>query len=158
MSVQFGRWNLDGSPVNREYLERASMMIAPYGPEGANSCTRNGASILYRAFHTNKESWSETQPFLLRTGALLTWDGRLDNRTELLSELGCALPRRVPDVEIVAAAYERWKTDALPRLSGDWALSVCDQEERAVVLAKDFLGSRPLYYSFDPSQITWSTS
>ncbi len=32
MSVQFGRWNIDGKPVDRNYLEKVKPVIAPYGP------------------------------------------------------------------------------------------------------------------------------
>ena len=31
MSVQFGRWNADGNPVDRDYLEKVKPVIAPYG-------------------------------------------------------------------------------------------------------------------------------
>ncbi|MGB9511683.1 MAG: hypothetical protein WBU20_08365, partial [Candidatus Acidiferrum sp.] len=62
MSVQFGRWHFDGKPVDRDYLEKVKTVIAPYGPDDDGSYAKVGISILYRAFHTTKESRSETQP------------------------------------------------------------------------------------------------
>lgn len=157
MSVQFGTWNFDGRLTEREDLRRISTLLSPYGPDGSGEYAKGGVSILYRAFHTTKESRLETQPYLLRSGAVLTWNGRLDNRSELLSELSFELRSDAPDAAIVAAAYDRWETRILPKLVGDWALSVYDPLERALLLAKDFLGSRPLYYSSDETQITWSS-
>src|SRR6266852_4929865 len=108
MSVQLGRWNFDGKPVDRDYLEKAKAAIAPYGPDGSGSHCKGNMSILYRAFHTTKESRSETQPHITPSGAVITWDGRLDNRTELIDELSDSLTNDSTDVAIVAAAYEKW--------------------------------------------------
>lgn len=157
MSVQFGRWNIDGLPADQDYLAKAGQMLAPYGPDGGGAYIKDNVGILYRAFHTTKESRKETQPFLTPSGAVLTWDGRLDNRTEFVRELGEALTAGATDVEMVAAAYEAWGTDCFAKLIGDWALSIWDPQERMVFLAKDFLGSRHLYYAVEDRQITWCT-
>src|SRR6266446_3881653 len=84
MSVQFGRWNFNGQPVSRDYLEKVESVIAPYGPDDEGACTNSNIHILYRALHTTKESRRETQPYILASGAVLAWDGRLDNREELV--------------------------------------------------------------------------
>ena len=157
MSVQFGRWDFDGKPVDRGYLEKARATIVPYGPDDAGSYLKGNISILYHAFHTTKESRRETQPHTTASGAVITWDGRLDNRAELICQL-----RNVPsigstDVSIVAAAYEEWGKDCFCKLIGDWALSIWDPHTRSLILAKDPIGTRHLYYSFDNNQVTWST-
>src|SRR5947209_13920561 len=88
MSVQFGRWNWEGQPPAMDYFEKVSTTLAPYGPDSNESYCKGGVKILYRAFHTTKESHRETQPHISPSGAVITWDGRLDNRAELVSELG----------------------------------------------------------------------
>jgi asparagine synthase (glutamine-hydrolysing) len=157
MSVQFGRWNFDGKPVDRDYLAKAKASIAPYGPDDADSYSKNNVSIVYHAFHTTKESRRETQPHVTVSGAILTWDGRLDNRAELIHQLRDFVTAASTDVEIAAAAYEYWNTDCFPMLIGDWALSLWDPQTRSLILAKDPIGTRHLYYSFDSQQVTWST-
>ena len=42
-------------------------------------------------------------------------------------------------------------------LIGDWALSIWDPHTRSLILAKDPIGTRHLYYSFDENHVTWST-
>jgi asparagine synthase (glutamine-hydrolysing) len=157
MSVQFGKWNFDGSPVAPEYFARAQELLRPLGPDCGSSYSKGGVSILYRAFHTTKESRGEAQPHVLRCGAVITWDGRLDNRTELVQQFGKTVANDCPDVSIVAAAYEQWGTDCFARLIGDWALSIWEPHERSLYLAKDFVGTRHLYYSLDRDQVIWST-
>jgi asparagine synthase (glutamine-hydrolysing) len=156
VSVQFGKWSFDGRPSDREELNRTETILAPYGRDGTVTCV-DGLSIVYRAFPTNRESRHETQPLCLSSGAILTWDGRLDNGAELLRELPRKPPEKPSDVAIVAAVYEAEGTAGFARLIGDWALSVWEPSSRSLVLAKDAIGIRPLYYTFDGDQVVWSS-
>jgi asparagine synthase (glutamine-hydrolysing) len=157
MSVQFGRWNWERRPAAADYFEKVSTTLAPYGPDSNESYSRGGVKILYRAFHTTKESRRESQPHVSPSGAVITWDGRLDNRAELISELRDVLTFDSTDVAIVAAAYEKWGADCFAKLIGDWAVSIWNPNNRSLTLAKDPIGTRHLYYSIDTDQITWCT-
>lgn len=157
MSVQFGRWNTDGKPVDQDYFEKVIPVIAPYGPDADGAYSNAGVSILYRAFHTTKESRRETQPHIGESGAVLTWDGRLDNRAELVAKLGNLVTADSTDVEIVSAAYEFFWEDCFAMLIGDWALSIWNPHTRSLILGKDPIGTRHLYYSIEKDQVTWST-
>jgi asparagine synthase (glutamine-hydrolysing) len=157
MSVQFGRWDFEGQPPAPDYIDKVSTTLAPYGPDSNESYSKDGIRILYRAFHTTSESRREKQPFISPSGAVITWDGRLDNRADLISELRDSLTFASTDVAIVAAAYEKWGANCLRKLIGDWALSILNPRERSVLLAKDPIGPKHLYYSFDNTQITWCT-
>jgi asparagine synthase (glutamine-hydrolysing) len=157
MSVQYGSWNFEGLPPASDYIEKVSTALAPYGPDSNESYSKGGVRILYRAFHTTKESRREKQPHISSSGAVITWDGRLDNRAELIEELRDVLAFDSTDVTIVAAAYERWGADCFAKLVGDWALSIWNAGNRSLILAKDPIGTRHLYYSVDSNQVTWST-
>jgi asparagine synthase (glutamine-hydrolysing) len=157
MSVQFGSWNFAGQPPAEDYIEKVGATLAPYGPDSNESYSKNGIRILYRAFHTTKESRRETQPHISSSGSVITWDGHLDNRTELISELRDSLACDSTDVVIVAAAYTRWGAHSFAKLIGDWALSIWSAIHRCLILAKDPIGTHHLYYSFDNNRVTWST-
>ena len=157
MSVQFGRWDLDGKPVDGAYLEKVKESLAPYGPDGGTSFVSRNIMILYHAFHTTKESRLEVQPHICTSGTAITWDGRLDNRADLISELRDPLSGNSTDMAIVATACEKWGTTCFGKLIGDWAISIWDPVERSLVLATDPIGTRHLYYSFDQNAIIWST-
>jgi asparagine synthase (glutamine-hydrolysing) len=157
MSVQFGRWNFEGQPPAPDYIEKVSATLASYGPDGNESYSKGGVRILYRAFHTTKESRREKQPHISSSGAVITWNGRLDNRPELISELSDSLTNGSTDVAIVAMAFEKWGANCFAKLIGDWALSIWNPGNRSLILAKDPIGTRHLYYSLDNNQVTWST-
>jgi asparagine synthase (glutamine-hydrolysing) len=63
--------------------------------------------------------------------------------------------RESTDLEIVAAGYQRWGTNAFAKLIGDWALSIWNPEDRLLMLAKDFVGTRHLYYIVEKNEVTW---
>jgi asparagine synthase (glutamine-hydrolysing) len=155
MSIQFGRCNFDGKSVDPADLDRVRPVLAPYGPDGEGRICRDNQGILYRAFDTTKESRREIQPHI--SASVLTWDGRLDNREELIHLLADEVESTSTDLEIVAKSYERWGTDSFAKLIGDWALSIWNPRDQSLLLAKDFLGTRQLYYSIEQDEVTWCT-
>lgn len=157
MSVQFGTLNFDGKPVDPEDLDQIRALLEPYGPDGEGYICRGGVAVFFRAFHTTRESRQEIQPHVYPSGIVITWDGRLDNRSDLARELGDDFSPDSTDLSIVIGCYERWGTEVFGKLVGDWAVSIWNPSEQLLLLAKDFLGARHLYYSVDKGQVTWST-
>jgi asparagine synthase (glutamine-hydrolysing) len=157
MSVQFGTWTFDGQPLAEAYYERVNHILAPYGPDARYSYSDRGVRILCYEFHTTKESCCETQPHTTPSGAILVWDGRLDNRAELIGAFGGLLAGDATDGAVVAASYQRWQTDSFAKLIGDWAIAIAIPRERSLILAKDFAGTRPLFYSVGKQGVTWSS-
>jgi asparagine synthase (glutamine-hydrolysing) len=157
MSLQFGIWNQGGQAVDEDHFERAKVLLAPYGPDGCGSHCQSNIAIHYHAFYTTKESRREAQPHITRCGSVITWNGRLDNRLELVSQCDDRLGRDATDVEIVGAAYEKWGSACLGKLIGDWALSAWNPIHRSLILAKDPIGTRHLYFTLKKDQLIWST-
>src|ERR1700733_6667048 len=158
MSIQFGRWHFQSAPPAPRYLEKVQAALAGHGADGTYRYSEVGVDILYSALHTTKESRREKQPQVTASGIVLTWDGRLDNRATFLGQLGNTVASDSPDVSIVASAYERWGASCLAFFVGDWALSIWNPHDRSLLLAKDSIGTRPLYYSLDQDQVTWSST
>jgi asparagine synthase (glutamine-hydrolysing) len=88
---------------------------------------------------------------------VLHWDGRLDNRDELLLRLRDALAGDNSNAAIARATYERWGVDGLVHLIGDWSVVIRDHVKRTTLLASDFAGVRPLYYQVDAGHVLWSS-
>ncbi len=122
MSAIGGIYNFEGAPVDDEILSTLGNGLAARGPDGGSQCKSGSIAMVYRAFHTNRESRFETQPLLSSRGDILCWDGRLDNREELISILREELDGDHTDVAIVMAAYLKWGIGFLPRIIGDFAL------------------------------------
>lgn len=93
---------------------------------------------------------------IITRSEVLHWDGRLDNRSELLLRLSDSLPRESSNTAIARATYERWGIEGLVNLIGDWSLVIRDRATRTTVLASDFAGVRPLYYHVQNGRVQWS--
>jgi asparagine synthase (glutamine-hydrolysing) len=157
MSVQAGIWNFDGSPIDHRLLTDISDFLKHQGPDGESCHVGGSIALLYRPFHTTAESRREKQPYFSQRGFILTWDGRLDNRDELILELRSELETDPTDVAIVAAAFDRWETDCFRRIVGDWAVSIWKPEKHELLFATDYMGIRHIFYYLKNDQVCWST-
>lgn len=157
MSAQAGIWNFDGKPVDEALLSKLGLAIEQYGPDGGKSYIDGSIAMVYRAFNTTLESRLERQPYVTPCGNVITWDGRLDNRDELVPQLWEELTADQTDVAIVAAAFGLWGTDCLRRIIGDWAVSIWKPLERELLFACDYMCIRHIFYYPKKDRIWWST-
>jgi asparagine synthase (glutamine-hydrolysing) len=157
VSVQAGIWNFDGRPVDRKLLTDISESLKHQGPDGEFFHVDGSVALLYRPFHTTAESRREKQPYRSHRGFIVAWDGRLDNRDELISELRSELEANPTDVAIIAAAFDRWETDCFRRIVGDWAVSIWKPGQRELLFATDYMAIRHIFYYLKKDRILWST-
>jgi len=157
MSVQYGLWSFNHKGITPKDLARIRVALSAYESEQVSEYSGGDIQLIHLPFHVTPESEIERQPFQSRSGRVVLWDGRLDNRQELIGFLRSELQGASTDVAIVAAALDSWGTAALSKLIGDWALSVWNPQEQTVLLAKDFLGAKPLYYKEGKNGFAWST-
>jgi asparagine synthase (glutamine-hydrolysing) len=157
MSAIGGIINFSGQLVDDELLIELGESLESYGPDGGFDVREGSVGMVHRAFHTNLESRSEKQPLVQADGLMLSWDGRLDNREELIALLRCELRDDLSDSSIVAAAYKKWGIDFLGRIIGDFALSIWDRNSQTLFLARDPVGARLLYYHTNAERLVWSS-
>lgn len=155
MSVQAGVFHFDGAPANSDWLLQTSASLREYGPDEEYNHIDGALGMLYRPFHTMAESRRECQPVVLMNGTVMMWDGRLDNRDALIRSMHLPLTSRCRDAEIVVTAFERWETRCFCRLVGDWAVSIWDPHHRRIILARDYIGVKQLFYRLKRDTLTW---
>jgi asparagine synthase (glutamine-hydrolysing) len=148
MSGIVGLWNLDGAPVESDLFARLSATLAHRGPDGEGRCFRGPVALGCQLLRVTPESLNETQPLLDAAGAVAVFDGRLDDRDELLAALGpsAGVGPASPDPALVLAAYRAFGDRFAERLNGDFALALYDPARQRLLLARDAVGVRPLYY------------
>lgn len=155
MSVQAGVLHFDGAPASRNALLKMSAYLSAFGPDGEYTHLDGPLGMLWRPYHTTAESRLEHQPLVFDCGRTITWDGRLDNRDDLIRSMGMRPEIGYADVTIVAASFQRWGTDCFRRFIGDWAVSIWDPSENALFLARDYVGVKQLFYHQVHNAITW---
>ncbi len=159
MSGIVGICNLDGKPVEREVLARMSATMAHRGPDGEEKWIKGPVGLACQMFRVTPESEKETQPLVGASGAVVVFDGRLDNREELLASLknSYRVSSSSPDPDLVLAAYEAFGDRFPERLVGDFALGLFDPHIQQLLLARDAIGIRPLYYYHAPNTFLFAS-
>ena len=77
-------------------------------------------------------------------------------REELVRDYG-ALFLTASDTEVVVNALKHWGTDSLSRFNGMFAFAVWDALERSLLLARDRIGKKPLFYSVSQRGIVFAS-
>lgn len=152
MSGITGIYHTNGRPADPTLLQRMTEAIAHRGPDGEGHWMSGPVGLGHRLLHTTAESLNEKQPATDESGACwLVWDGRLDNRDELIAALNMARqsPVTPSDPELALEAYRQWGLESVKRLLGDFAFAVWDGRTRTLVCARDPIGVKPLYYHWD---------
>src|SRR5689334_13373358 len=137
MNVQFGIWHFDARPVEGKLLAKVATVLEPFGAVETRATLNRALATVTAGTRSGCQS-PEPAPLIL-------WNGRIDNREELAARAG-TVSNSFSDEEIVSAAYRRRGTDAFAQIVGDWAISVVDEAKRELILARDFAGTRPLFY------------
>lgn len=87
-------------------------------------------------------------------------DARLIDADAIATALGIApeARRQTADSQLITAAWQRWGEQALDRLDGEFCFAIWDAAAQRLTLARDPLGTRPLYYAQWPDSLAFSTS
>jgi asparagine synthase (glutamine-hydrolysing) len=101
------------------------------------------------------ESVREVQPLVVGETVVVA-DARIDNRSELVADLGLGAGEWT-DVELIHEAYRAWGVESAARLVGDFAFVVWDGERRRVYGARDALGMRSLVYRLEAGRTLFAT-
>ena len=149
MTALAGYWAFGNADEPLGRCDRMLRAQQVYAPDPPASWSGGDIALGRRLFRTLPEDRFDRGPV---TGGGGRWtlvaDIRLDNRPELCAELGLEPARAaiLSDSAVAMAAVERWEEEAVGRLVGDFALALWDRDKARLLLARDFLGQRPLHY------------
>ena len=101
---------------------------------------------------------NDGEPICADGRIMLAADVRIDNRPELIAELGCGPATGQSDSDLLLQAWLRWGEACIGRLVGDFAFAVWDDERRTLTLARDPTGQRPLFYALTAAGIAFSST
>jgi asparagine synthase (glutamine-hydrolysing) len=100
------------------------------------------------------------EPMADATGEIwLTYNGEIYNFRALRRELEAAGHRfrSDSDAEVIIYAYREWGRDFLSRLNGMFAFAIWDARDQSLLLARDRLGIKPLYYADTPAGFAFAS-
>ncbi|MFL6280147.1 MAG: asparagine synthase (glutamine-hydrolyzing) [Vicinamibacterales bacterium] len=144
-----GRFNYDARrPIDHGCLVAMTDAVAHRGPDAAGYYEGAGIALGHRRLSIIDLATGD-QPLANEDGSVqVVFNGEIYNfadvRAELI-ELGHRF-RTSSDTEVIVHGYEQWGARLVDRFRGMFAFAVWDDKARRLLLARDRLGVKPLYY------------
>ncbi len=158
MSAIFGIFHTNRRSVEASDLVRMQERNRHYGRDGESIYQEEeiglGCCISSIKSGSRKENpiyYDETYQITLICDALLY------NENELKSELDLDEEAEVATQGLLIKAYLKWGEDCVKHLNGDFAFAIWERRQRRLMIFRDHLGVRPMYYFFDGSTFAFST-
>jgi asparagine synthase (glutamine-hydrolysing) len=144
----------DAPPIDRGELMRTRDAMATRGPDGTGEWISPDGTVAlgHRRLAIIDLSSAGAQPMASGDGRFhIVFNGEIYNYRELRAELqrDGARFRSSSDTEVILALFSREGVSGLARLRGMFALAIWDEVDRSLLLGRDPLGIKPLYYTYD---------
>ncbi len=145
---------------SRRQLEDMTDAVQHRGPDHTGVYMRDGVGFGHARLSIIDTSTGANQPLFGREGGLaIVFNGEIYNFSELRSALEKAGRRflTASDTEVILALYEREGIACFAKLHGMFAIALYDFDARTLVLARDRMGEKPLYYAYQDRQFVFSS-
>jgi asparagine synthase (glutamine-hydrolysing) len=145
-----GELRLDGKAADGDAIGRMVKVLTPRGPDDEGIQLNGSIGFGHRRLSIIDLSRRAHQPMLdNETGNWLVFNGTIYNYRALQQELKAKGHRFVSDgdSEVILKAYNEWGADCVQHFQGMFAFAVWDVTQRRLLLARDRLGIKPLYYN-----------
>lgn len=140
----------DGDAPDERLIRRMQQAIQHRGPDAEGVRLFSGCGLTHRRLSIIDLSPAGAQPLTDSSGRFwIVFNGEIYNYRQLrieLESLGLHFQTQT-DTEVIVLGYQAWGVDVLKRLRGMFAFAIWDMEKRCLLLARDHIGKKPLFYS-----------
>jgi asparagine synthase (glutamine-hydrolysing) len=147
-----GQYNFGtGEAVDRAVIEKMTSTIVHRGPDDQGFHLSGPLGFGFRRLSiidldTGHQPMSDEEK-----NVWVILNGEIYNFPDLrrnLENLGYVFRTRA-DTEVLVHGYKEWGLDVLHRLNGMFGLAIWDEKKQLLMIARDRMGIKPLYYSLD---------
>ncbi len=154
--INFKEVSVDTTPLNR-----MSAVMRQRGPDGSGLYAQGSRAFGHRRLKVIDLSQAAEQPMIdADLGLGIVFNGAIYNYPDLRKMLegrGYSFFSR-GDTEVILKAYHAWGEDFVHRLIGMFAFAIWERDSERVILGRDRLGIKPLYYAETPSWFRFASS
>lgn len=141
-------------------IESATAVLAHRGPDAGDVYVDDDVSLGHRRLSIIDLSDHGRQPMSNEDGSVwVAYNGEIYNFPELRQALqakGHVFKSRT-DTEVIVHAYEEYGAECVRRFNGMFAFAVWDKNKKELLLVRDRLGVKPLYYYFRNRQLVFAS-
>ena len=156
----YGEFNFGtGRPVDRAAVEAATRTLAHRGPDDEGYYVAGSVALGFRRLSIIDLA-SGHQPMSDPDGSVwVVFNGEIYNFAELrreLQERGHVF-RTKSDTEVIVYGYKEWGDRFVDRLRGMFGLAVWDAPRRRLLVARDAMGIKPVYYRIVDRELSFAS-
>lgn len=144
------------SYIGEGFLNDMNSQMILRGPDGGNVWLEKGnmCGLGHRRLSIIDLSDEASQPMSNEDGSIvITFNGEIYNHGQIreeLEETGHHIWKtNHSDTEVIIHAYEEWGMECLQKFRGMFAVAIWDKREQKVILVRDRIGIKPLYYTIE---------
>lgn len=143
---------------NAALMDRMVAVTKHRGPDGSRVYTNEYVSFGFNRLAIIDLDQRSMQPMQsVDERYTIMFNGEIYNYRELKKELASYPYRTESDTEVILAAYTAWGTAGFQKLNGMFALALWDSLEKKLILARDPVGVKPLYYAVHQGALVFSS-
>lgn len=154
-----GIYLTDGSVADRSLVDCMNATMYHRGPDDQGMYLSERIALAMRRLAIIDVAGGQ-QPMMSEDGQIvLVSNGEIYNFRQLrleLETLGHHFATK-SDTEVIVHAYEQWGDRALDRLNGMFALALWDNRGQRLLLARDRMGKKPLYWHHSKCGLVWAS-
>ncbi len=145
---------------DKKLLRKMTELVAHRGPDSAGFYCDSGISLGHRRLVIMDLSKKGNQPLVNEEGdVFVIVNGEIYNfkkLREILEKKGHCFSSN-SDSEVIVHGYEEYGDNVSSYLEGMFAFALWDSKKRKLILSRDRIGERPLYYAFDGKQLLFAS-
>ena len=144
-----GILHLHQEPIDQELLRRMTSVLSHRGPDDEGFYVDNGLGLGFRRLSIIDLSGGRQPMSNEDQTVTVIFNGEIYNFQELRSYLlqqGHTF-HTSSDTEVIVHGFETWGDEVVDHLNGMFAFAVWDSRQRKLLMARDRLGIKPLFYT-----------
>ena len=129
------------------------------GPDNSGFWVDNNIGMAHTRLSIIDLSNNGSQPMISSDGSnIISYNGEIYNFQDLLKSLRDVKLKSSTDTEVILEFYNQYGINSLiNKANGMYALSIFDKKKNQLVLARDKIGKKPLYYFYDNDYFIWGS-
>jgi asparagine synthase (glutamine-hydrolysing) len=156
----YGQYNFRSRrPIVESELHEATRTIAHRGPDDEGFYVRGPLGLGFRRLSIIDLSGGHQPMSDPEESVWIIFNGEIYNFQELRAELedkGHVFRTR-SDTEVIIHGYKEWGDDVLNRLNGMFGLALWDERNRRLIVARDAMGIKPVYYRIEDGELFFAS-
>ena len=156
-----GELRFDGQEADLTALQEVTRAMTPRGPDAGGLNLHGNAALGHRRLKIIDLTDAAQQPMVdAALGLTVVFNGCIYNHQQLRGELEARGYSFFSsgDTEVLLKAYHAWGEEFVQRLNGMFAFAIVERDSGRVLIGRDRLGIKPLYYSEAPGCFRFASS